>query len=120
MTYPELNYQGNEAHCNPQANPLPFVRKNTAQMEGMDMGAPSKTSRIDIRLLPRDKNTIETAAMMKRVSVSSYILSAAIEAAKADIEREEIVTLNDAARDMLLRMLDNPPEPPESLKRLFR
>ena len=84
------------------------------------MAVPSKTSRIDIRLLPADKSTIETAAALKRVSLSTYILTAAIEAARMDIEEEERIVLSSEARDALLSLLDNPPEPNDALKRLFQ
>lgn len=83
------------------------------------MTAKTKTGRIDIRLMPEDKTTLETAASIKRVSLSNYILSAAIEAARNDIESEETVSLNDEARDTLLKLLENPPEPTDALKRLF-
>ena len=92
--------------------------RQTHKIKEFDMAV--KTSRIDIRLLPGDKSTIEAAASIKRVSVSTYILSAAIEAAKTDIEREERITLNDTSRDALLHLLDNPPEPSEALKKLFQ
>ena len=94
------------------------VRKTDTQKE-RTMDAKNKTSRIDIRLMPEDKNTLEAAAAIKRVSVSAYILSAAMDAAKADIEREENIVLGDEARDNLLRLLENPPEPNEALRRLF-
>lgn len=83
------------------------------------MATQAKTSRIGIRLMPQDKNTIETAASLKRVSVSTYILSAAIQAARMDIEREETLVLADEGRDTLLSLLENPPEPTDALRGLF-
>ena len=62
------------------------------------MAVQTKTSRIDIRLMPQDKSAIETAASLKRVSVSAYILSAAIEAARMDIEKEETLVLADQVK----------------------
>ena len=83
------------------------------------MAVQTKTSRIDIRLMPQDKSAIETAASLKRVSVSTYILSAAIEAARMDIEKEETLVLADEGRDTLLSLLENPPEPNDALRGLF-
>ena len=83
------------------------------------MAVQTKTSRIDIRLMPQDKSTIETAASLKRVSVSTYILSAAVEAARRDIKREETLVLADEGRDTLLSLLENPPEPNDALRGLF-
>lgn len=84
------------------------------------MAIQTKESRIDIRLLPEDKKTLEKAASLKRLTLSAYILSVAKEAARIDIEREESVLLADDARDQLLALLENPPEPTEKLKALFR
>ena len=83
------------------------------------MAAQTKTSRIDIRLTPQAKSAIETAASLKRVSVSTYILSAAIEAARLDVEKEETLVLADEGRDTLLSLLENPPEPNDALRGLF-
>ena len=84
------------------------------------MAVHTKESRIDIRLLAEDKKTLEKAASLKRLTLSAYILSVAIEAARMDIEREETMTFADNARDQLLALLENPPEPTEKLKALFR
>ena len=83
------------------------------------MANQTKESRINIRLVPGDKAVLERAASLKRVSLSSYILSAAMEAARLDIQREETIHLSDAARDKLLDLLENPPEPTEALRKLF-
>ena len=52
------------------------------------MAIQTKNSRIDIRLDPKDKEILEHAASLKRISLSSYILSSAIENAKIDIEKQ--------------------------------
>lgn len=84
------------------------------------MAVQTKNSRIDIRLDPKDKETLEYAASLKRISLSSYILSAAMELAKMDIEKEEAIILSNKQRDELLSLLDNPPEPTEALRKLFQ
>ncbi len=94
--------------------------RHTTFGEERDMAIESKTSRIDIRVVPVDKRMLEQAASIKRVSVSQYILSAALEAAKMDIRSEETTTLSDESRDVVLRLLDNPPEPNAALKSLFK
>lgn len=83
------------------------------------MAVQTKNSRIDIRLNPEDKQTLEAAAALKRVSLSAFILSTAIEAAKLDLEREETITLSNEQRDKVISLLDNPPLPNEALRRLF-
>ena len=94
--------------------------RHTLFREDKDMAIESKTSRIDIRVVPVDKRMLEQAASIKRVSVSQYILSVALEAAKMDIRSEETITLSDESRDAVLRLLDNPPEPNAALKSLFK
>ena len=84
------------------------------------MAIQTKNSRIDIRLDPKDKEILEHAASLKRISLSSYILSSAIENAKMDIEKEETILLSNKQRDMVLSLLDNPPEPNEALRKLFK
>ena len=42
------------------------------------------------------------------------------DAARMDIEEEERIVLSTEARDALLSLLDNPPEPNDALKRLFQ
>lgn len=83
------------------------------------MAVQTKNSRIDIRLNPEDKQTLEAAAALKRVSLSAFILSTAIEAAKLDLEREETITLSNEQRDKVISLLDNPPLSNEALRRLF-
>lgn len=83
------------------------------------MAVQTKNSRVDIRLNPEDKKTLEHAASLKRISLSSYILSAAIQLAKLDIEKEEAIVLSNKERDLVLSLLDNPPEPNEALRALF-
>lgn len=62
------------------------------------MAVQTKTSRIDIRLMSQDKSAIKTAASLKRVSVCTYILSAVIETARMDIEKEETLVLADQVK----------------------
>ena len=84
------------------------------------MAVQTKNSRIDLRLDANDKDTLEYAASLNRLSLSSYILSKAIEAAKLDIEKEETLKLTNNQRDKILLLLDSPNEPTEALMRLFK
>ncbi len=84
------------------------------------MAVQTKTSRIDLRLIPDDKTTLEKAAEINRMNLSAYITKVAIESARMDIEREKNIVLSNKARDMLLDLLENPPEPNEALRKLFQ
>ena len=79
----------------------------------------AKTTRIDLRVNKKDKEILETAAYLNRTSLSSYILSVAINAAKMDLEKEEILILSNEQRDKIIQLLDNPPEPNEELRALL-
>lgn len=84
------------------------------------MAVLAKTNRIDIRLSDEDKKLIEKAASCSRQSVSSYIISVIIKQAELDLKEYETITLSNQDRDYVLSLLDNPGEPNEALKSLFR
>lgn len=79
----------------------------------------AKMDRIDLRISADDKKTLEMAAASKRLSLSSYILSAALSSAESDLERERMINVSREGWNQLMAMLDNPPEPNDALKRLF-
>ena len=105
---------------------MSFAQKGIIIMYGetthkeFNLANQTKTGRIDIRLMPSDKDALELAASLKRMSLSQYILSAALEAARNDIEKEERIKLSEEEFNTLLSLLENPPEPTEALRRLFR
>ncbi|MCR5348912.1 MAG: DUF1778 domain-containing protein [Bacilli bacterium] len=79
-----------------------------------------KMDRLDIRISPEDKETLELAAAAKRVSLSSYIVSAVMERAQNDLEQERRVALSRNAWNQVMDLVDNPPEPNEALRRLLK
>lgn len=79
-----------------------------------------KEKRIEFRVPDEAKKTIEDAAKLANISLSSYILSVVLKQAKLDLEQNEIITLNNKERDLLMENLNNPPEPNEALKNLFK
>ena len=78
----------------------------------------AKINRLDIRISQEDKETLELAAASKRVSLSSYILSAIMEKAMNDLEREREITLSLNAWNQMMDLIDNPPEPNDALRGL--
>ena len=84
------------------------------------MSVSVKTSRIDIRLTDDDKNIIERAAACNRQSTTSYIISVVIKQAQLDLIHNELIHLSKEDMEHLLKMLDNPPEPNDRLKELFK
>ena len=84
------------------------------------MAAQVKENRIEFRLPSDAKKTIEDAARLSNISLSSYILSVVLKQAKLDLEQNEVISLNNKDRDLLMAALTNPPKPNDSLKALFK
>ena len=89
-------------------------------IEDTRMSVTTKNNRIDIRLSDADKEIIEKAASFSRQSVSSYIISVVIKQAQQDLIDNETLILLNQDRDFVLNLLDNPSEPNEHLKSLFK
>lgn len=79
-----------------------------------------KDSRVDFRVSDVQKSLLERAAEIKHLSLSSYILSSLIKQAELDIAENEMLILSNKDRDLVMSALDNPPEPNEALKGMFR
>ncbi len=76
----------------------------------------SKDSRVDLRISPEEKDLLEKAASMKGLTLSSYLISNSLEAARRDIENYHKLILSDDERDLFLSLMENPPEPNPALK----
>lgn len=79
-----------------------------------------KNERIDLRTNDEEKKLLERAAELKHLSLSSYIITTSLKQAKIDLDEEEVLLLANQDRNRILAALENPPEPTEALKRLFR
>ena len=79
-----------------------------------------KDERIDFRANINQKTILERAAEIKHVSLSSYVLTSSLKQAQIDLEENETLQLSNKDRDFVMNLLDNPPEPNEALKELFR
>lgn len=93
------------------------IRNRIISTEVETMSA-AKINRLDIRISQEDKETLELAAASKRVSLSSYILSAIMEKAMNDLQREREITLSLNAWNQMMDLIDNPPEPNDALRGL--
>ena len=79
-----------------------------------------KTARIDLRVKKKKKALLEQVCEEQKVSLSNYIMSIVLKQAALDMEANKKVDLNKKQWDFVMDLLDNPPEPTESLKDLFR
>ena len=84
------------------------------------MAVAVKDSRVDFRVSDVQKSLLERAAEIKHLSLSSYILSSSIKQAELDIAENEMLILSNRDRDLVMSALENPPEPNEALKSLFK
>lgn len=84
------------------------------------MAVAVKDSRVDFRVSDVQKSLLERAAEIKHLSLSSYILSSSIKQAELDIAENEMLILSNRDRDLVMSALENPPEPNEALKGLFK
>lgn len=84
------------------------------------MAVAVKDSRVDFRVSDVQKSLLERAAEIKHLSLSSYILSSSIKQAELDIAENEMLILSNRDKDLIMSALENPPEPNEALRGMFK
>ena len=84
------------------------------------MAVTGKDERIYFRVNSKQKALLEQVAELKHVSLSSYVLTSSLKQAQIDLAENEILVLSNRDRDLVMSALENPPEPNEALKGLFR
>ena len=77
------------------------------------------TERINLRAPTEAKKVIEQAASLSAISVSSFILEHAYQAAKQLMSEHERIALTNTERDKFLAVLDNPPSPNTEMRELL-
>ena len=75
----------------------------------------SKRNRIDLRVSKEQKDLLETAASLKGISLSAYLLANCLEIAQEDIAKHQKLVLSDRDRDLFLSLIANPPQPKQDL-----
>ena len=75
------------------------------------------SGRVELRLRPEDKATLARAAALERLDLTGFILRAALPRAQATIEEAEKLQLSERDSLRVLDLLENPPAPPERLRR---
>jgi uncharacterized protein (DUF1778 family) len=71
----------------------------------------SKKERLEARLTPEQKKHIEHAARIKGTSVSDFVVLSADDAAVRTIREQEVLVLNERAREVFVHALLHPPAP---------
>lgn len=77
------------------------------------------TERINIRSTVDAKNVIEQAANLLGLSVSSFMIQSSFERAKELLKSNHELKVNNADRDMLMNMLENPRPANDEMKNLM-
>jgi uncharacterized protein (DUF1778 family) len=78
-----------------------------------------RTEKIDLRLTPAAKRTLQAAASADRKSVSEFVLDTALREAEELADRR-VFLLNGKSWDAFIATLDAPPRRHARLERLFR
>lgn len=79
-----------------------------------------KAERVDFRITPELKHLISQAARLKNLSLSAFFIEAATSRARELMATEEVLMLSAAERERFLDLLENPPEPPEALRKAMQ
>ena len=81
------------------------------------MAIGSQDISLEIQISADQKSLIEEAAALSGQPITSFTVSAAIEAARRVVEGHRPIRLSPRDWDRFLNLLDNPPEPNDHLKR---
>jgi uncharacterized protein (DUF1778 family) len=73
----------------------------------------TRSERLDARVTPEEKETIETAAYLRGTSSSDFVRMAVKEAALNTIREHEVLTLTKESKRVFVEALMNPPSPNE-------
>lgn len=87
-----------------------FLVKNVANLA---------TERINVRSTTDEKNVIEQAANLLGLSVSSFMMQSSFERAKDLLKSNHELKVNNADRDMLISLLENPRPANDEMKKLM-
>jgi uncharacterized protein (DUF1778 family) len=79
-----------------------------------------RTAKLDLRLTPEDKRTLQAAATASRRSVSEFVLESALVRAEETLADRTRFTLDAGRWKAFLDALDAPPRDLPRLERLFR
>ena len=81
----------------------------------MTKTAGSREERIELRATRDEKRLLAAAAAEERLDVTSFVLRAALPAAREVMSRADRIVLSARDTDRVLALLENPPEPAPAL-----
>jgi uncharacterized protein (DUF1778 family) len=77
----------------------------------MPRAAVNDNQRMNLRLRPDQKATLVRAAALKHTDLTDFVLQPALREAKAVIEESERIVLSERDSLLVLKLLEDPPEP---------
>jgi uncharacterized protein (DUF1778 family) len=77
----------------------------------------TESGRVELRLKPQDKATLNRAAALKRLDLTGYILGTVLPKAELEIAQAERLSLTERDSLRVLKLLENPPAPSARLLR---
>jgi uncharacterized protein (DUF1778 family) len=80
----------------------------------------NRTEKLDLRLSPAAKRTLQAAAAAERKTVSEFVLDTALSEAEERLADRRVFTLDGKGWDAFVAALDAPPSRHQRLERLFR
>jgi len=80
----------------------------------------TRSEKLDLRLTPRAKRTLQAAAAASRRSVSEFVLESALSRADEALADRRNFTLNTAQWKAFVAALDAAPRPLPALRRLLK
>lgn len=84
------------------------------------MAVSIELDRLDFKLPSEQKKVIKRASETVGMSMKDFVLSLAYERAQEVLERHNTILMNESQTLAFVDMLENPPEPNETLKEAFR
>ncbi|RBP09048.1 uncharacterized protein (DUF1778 family) [Roseiarcus fermentans] len=86
----------------------------------MTLPRPTRTEKLDLRLTPSAKRTLQTAAKAARKSVGDFVVESALSEAEERLADRRIFSLDEDGWRRFVEALDAPPRRLPRLERLFR
>lgn len=80
----------------------------------------ARSEKLDLRLTPEAKQTLQAAAAAARKTVSEFVLDSALSEAEERLADRRLFALDSQRWEELLAALDSPPRRHPRLERLFR
>lgn len=74
-----------------------------------------REDRIELRTTKEEKRLLTTAAVYERLDVTSFVMRAALPAARDVVDRVERIVLGARDSRRVLELLENPPRPAPAL-----